>query len=326
MHDEYQIEKTCNMLTPGDGKPCKFYIRPNKATEPGFCTQPDQFRCIEAMKIKLPAISYSRLADFIRCKQRYKHAVIDGLEVKPKHLPEPIKLGTGWDVFIRSLYNKEYELSTELQSLQLNPIQTAKISALTRAYVDLEIQNRTDRLLGCQYKIHAPIGQNQIIGYVDRAYQNHIIETKLSARPDFFKQRENLNYQLSTYFMGNEAWDYADVEITRVPALRPKPDESAEAYGERCYGDIISRPAFYFQGWDRKTRTFGVRFWRSEFDLDEIFHTYVWVLKELRDTVKRGSWYPNNLACHVPAPCPFLPIKKSGVISPEIYEKREVKK
>ena len=100
-------------------------------------------------------------------------------------------------------------------------------------------------------------------------------------------------------------------------------DESAEEYEERCYGDILSRPAHYFLVWDRKSRTYGVRFWRSEFDLDEIFSTYVHVLREIQETVKRGSWYPNNLACHVPAACPFLPIKRSGVVSEEVFEKRQ---
>jgi hypothetical protein len=56
------------------------------------------------MKKKLPSISFSRLVDFIHCKKRYKHAVLDGLKVKAEHLPEPLKLGTAWDIFIRSLY------------------------------------------------------------------------------------------------------------------------------------------------------------------------------------------------------------------------------
>jgi hypothetical protein len=277
------------------------------------------------MKVKLPAISYSSLTDFIHCKLRYKHRVIEGLQMKPQYLPEPLKLGRAWDSYIRYLHDGT-DHQPEIHSLLLTDIQQAKINALARAYLDLEIIIKKEGLIGCQYKIHVPVGQEQIIGYVDRAYENHIIETKFSSRPDFYKKRENLTYQLGTYFMGNEAWEYADVEITRVPALKPKPDESAEAYEERCYGDIIGRPAFYFIGWNRKTRTYGVRFWRSEFDLDEIFRTYVYVLEEIRTTLKRGSWYPNTLACHVPAPCPYLPIKKSGVVSPEIYERKEVKK
>lgn len=87
-----------------------------------------------------------------------------------------------------------------------------------------------------------------------------------------------------------------------------------------CQGRLI-----IFLGWNRDTRTYGVRVWRSEFDLEEIFRTYVYVLRKIRDTLHAGSWYPNNLACPVPATCPYLPIKHSGVVSEEIYERREVK-
>jgi hypothetical protein len=320
---------TCQMLTPDDGLPCRHYIKPNKKDEPGFCQQPTQFFCTEAMKHKLPAISYSRLTDFIHCKMRYHHGVVEGLKVTPRNLPEAIKLGIAWDAFIRNLHDGEFNHLEKIQSLSLTPQQLAKISALMRAYQDLEIPSRTDGFLGCQYKIHVPIGQNQIIGYVDRAYDDHFRETKLSSRPDFYTQRENIAYQAGTYFMGNEHWEYVDVEITRVPALRTgwgkQSDETTEAYEERCYGDILSRPAHYFIGWNRKTRTYGQRFWRSEFDLEEIFTTYVHVLWEIQNTLKHDSWYANNLACHVPTPCMYLPIKRSGVMSEEIYERREVK-
>lgn len=322
------MEQICQILTPGNDSPCKHYIKSGKLDEPGFCDQPTRLHCTEAMKKKLPAISFSSLSDFIHCKYRYYHRIIQGLKVKPHHLPEPIKVGTAWDNFIRHQYDRT-DLQ-EISNLQLTSFQLAKINALSRAYSDLDIDSRTYGLLGCQYKIHVPIGaENQIIGYVDRAYEDHITEVKLSTRPDFYQQRENIAYQVSTYFMGNEHWEYADVEITRVPALKTGwgkySSESPEEYEKRCYGDIISRPSHYFLGWDKKNRTYGVRFWRSEFNLEEIFQTYVHVLREIQDTVTHGSWYPNNLACHVPTPCLYLPIKKSGVVSEEIYERGQRK-
>lgn len=280
------------------------------------------------MKKKLPNISYSRMVDFIHCKQRYYHRAIEGIGLKPLHLPEPLKLGRAWDAFTQSLYDKSYDYQQDIDLLQLTDIQEAKISGLMRAYQDLEIQAQTDDLLVCQYKIHVPIGQNQIVGHVDIARNNGIEKIKLSSRPDFYTHRENIAYQIGTYFMANERWDYADVLITRVPGLRTGwgkySKESPKEYEERIYGDIISRPAFYFIGWDRKARTFGVRFWRSEFNLEEIFSTYVFVFQELQDTLTRGSWYPNNLACHVPSACAYLPIKRTGVVSEEIYQRKEV--
>ena len=318
------MENFCKTLKPDDNSLCKDYIRSINANEPGFCKQPTRFRCTEAMKVKLPSISFSSLTDFISCKLRYKHRVVDGLQMKSQHLTEPLKQGRAWDAYLQHLFDGN-DYQPVITSLRLSETQQAKINALARARRDLEIPINKDGLLGCQYKIHVPLSQEQVIGYADRAYDDHIIESKLSGRPDFYKQRENLTYQLGTYFMGNEAWQYADVEICRAPYLKLKSNESPEAYEERVYGDILSRPGHYFIGWDRKTRTYGVRFWRSEFDLDEIFRTYVYVLDELKTTLKRGSWYGNFLACHVPAPCQFLPVKKSGVVSSEIFKRKEVR-
>jgi len=97
-------EYICTMFTPGDGLPCQHYIRPVQKDDPGFCDQPTLFRCIEAMKRKLPSISYSRMIEFIQCRRRYYHTVIEGLEVKPGHLPEAIKMGRVWDAFIRGMH------------------------------------------------------------------------------------------------------------------------------------------------------------------------------------------------------------------------------
>jgi hypothetical protein len=251
--------------------------------------------------------------------------VVCGLQVRADHLPESIKLGRVWDSIIRSKYDPEYDSTKEVKTLQLSPEQAAKINALRRAFTDLEVTLNKDTLLGCQYKVTTQILNTNLVGFVDRAYEAHIIESKLAGRPEFYTQKENVAYQLGTYFLANESWDYAVVEITRVPSLKSKDGEDPQAYEERIYGDIISRPAHFFLGWDRKARTYGTRFWRSEFDLEEIYSTYCYVLHEIRETVERGAWYPNNLACHVPAPCPYLPIKRSGVVSDEIFEKRQRK-
>ena len=322
-------EYTCQMLNPGDGLPCRSYIRPKDPAEPGFCSQPEIFRCPEAMKKKLPFISYSRLTDFIACRRKYYHGVVEGLQVKAEHLPEPIKLGRAWDAFIHHLHDENFDHLAGIQSRQLSPEQTAKISALMRSYKELEVSVDKEGLVGCQYKIHAPIGTTNIIGFVDRAYENCIVETKLSSRPDFYQQKENVAYQLGTYFLGNEAWKYGIVEIVRAPTLRTGQgryqDEDPEEFENRIFSDIVSRPGFYFVGWDRKTKTYGVKFWRSEFDLDEIFRTYRDVLQEIQRAAQEGSRWRNKLACHVPTPCPYLPIKRTGVISEEIYERRQKK-
>ncbi len=108
----------CEHFTPGDGLPCRHYISPLAPAEPGFCDRPDMFRCVEAMKHKLPAISYSRLADFIHCRKRYYYSAVEGLQVKPEHLPEAVKLGKAWDLFIHARHEPGYEYLSKIQALQ----------------------------------------------------------------------------------------------------------------------------------------------------------------------------------------------------------------
>jgi len=179
-----------------------------------------------------------------------------------------------------------------------------------------------------QAEVKYPLAEYSIIGYVDRAYPDHIVETKCSARPDFYTYLETIEHQVGTYLMANEAWEYADIEIVRLPDLKTgkgkNANESPDRYEERCYQDIISRPSHYFIGFHRDKKTFGKRFWRSEFDFDRLWRMYRDVLYDLRDTVKTGRWYENTLSCYVPTPCVYLPIRKTGgVISEEIFRQRE---
>jgi len=75
------------------------------------------------------------------------------------------------------------------------------------------------------------------------------VETKASQNPSFYAQKENILYQVGTYFMGNENWDYAVMEVVRVPRAG-RSEEDPEKLEQRIYSDIVSRPAYYFIGWD----------------------------------------------------------------------------
>ena len=317
------MNQKCPMLKPTKNLPCIHYIQSLRSTDPGFCKLSTMFRCIEAIKHKLPAISYRSASDFIRCKLRYKRRVVEGLHVRPTHLPETIKLSQAWNSFIRHQHEEEYSYNDGNEHLLLTKFQEAKITAMIRAYRDLDIKSDTDGLLGCHYEINVPIGQQRIFGCIDRAYEDHIVVTKLSAKPDFYTYKENVDFQVGTYLMIDERFEYVDVKITRLPSLQTGrgkyQEESMEDYEERLYGDIVSRPASYFLGLNRKNRTYGIRFWRSEFDLKVILLSYVHIIREIKDTIKHQSWYPNHLACHVPTPCEYLPIKRSGVVSEELF-------
>jgi len=149
---------------------------------------------------------------------------------------------------------------------------------------------------------------------VDRAYEDSIRETKLSGSPDFYTQKENVTFQLGTYFLANEHWEYAVVEITRVPGLRTGQgkfsDEESGDYEARLYSDIISRPSYYFLGWDRKTRTYGVNSGAASLTWRRSTRPMCMFSGKSRRR-PRGIVVSNNFACHVPGPCMYLPIKRT---------------
>jgi len=111
--------------------------------------------------------------------------------------------------------------------------------------------------------------------------------------------------------------------ITQEPKLRGK-DMEEGVYESRIYNDILARPSFYFIGFNKQKKTYGIRFWRKEFNLDYLRQVYMNVLADLRHTVDNDLWYRNELQCYVPVKCWFYAIKRSGVVSDQLYERMDV--
>ena len=335
----YDSDLNCQFKRPTADKPCTHYMPVEKGVA-GLCELPTYFRCVEAMKRMLPPISHSAITQWASCKMKYYWHYVMGLNVRPIHAPRPMVKGLIWDAWQEQRYtgkliHPDLKCETTLPILydyyDLDDKSRAQLNALTRAFDYLEIKVDTKNLISCQYKIHHPIPDLGVItGYTDRAYDDHIVETKLSARPDYYNHIEGISHQAATYFLGNKNFDYIDMEVTRLPDLRTGTrgryeNESTEAYEERVFQDIMSRPSYYFIGFNRSKLTFGKRFWRGEFDLDYIERTFIFIMHELRRTIDVGSWYRNEMACFQPTLCMYYPIKQTGVVSEELYYYKQAK-
>jgi hypothetical protein len=85
----------------------------------------------------------------------------------------------------------------------------------------------------------------------------------------------------------------------------------------------MSRPKFYFQGYDRESRIFGYKFYRSEFDLDELAKRYM----VINDEVEYGVQHPETLylcesGCFMyNSWCEYMPVCKTGYVSETIFER-----
>lgn len=318
------MEQTCKFYKPLKTKFCKHYINGLK-DEAGFCNKPSQFRCIEALKTHLPSVSQSAVKMFCQCRWKYYQHYIKGIELRDEYQSLPIKCGSIWDAFMDHEIKKPgvyFDVSEYKDKYQLYPSDIAKLQALMKAYRDLGIQLPPDGTT--QYQVFYNSGDTIINGYTDIAYEDSISEVKLSASPDFHAKLENIHLQVGTYLMTNPEWEYADMLVTRLPGTRTGKgkysNESFEEFRLRVYGDIISRPSYYFLGYNKKGKTYGKRFYRGEFNFEHLERLYNIVLKDMRFCIDNDLFYTNMLSCHVPAQCGYMPIKKSGVISEKLYK------
>jgi hypothetical protein len=119
------------------------------------------------------------------------------------------------------------------------------------------------------------------------------------------------------------------MEIVRTPDLKStgkNKDESAEDYGERVYQDIISRPTHYFLGYDIKTHKYGKKYFRNEFNLEELKGRFIHVFREIYNARWLDGWYKSDRSCSNILPgiaCDMLPICRNGNMSEDSYNVRE---
>lgn len=311
----------CQYKIPSENSICTKYIDPDTEDQPGFCSKNYYFHCIEDLTNKIPRISFSSVKNFLRCSNLYYFSNICGIRKKPNFLNEAIKAGSMWGNFLAARHGQPQTNKEKfIQVYQPSDITLAKVNALMKAHVDLAVS--VDKNCECEKEFLIPFYQWQLHGFIDRAYDDYIVESKLSARPDNYLSIPNIEMQAGTYLYSNPVYEYVVMEVTRMPQQRLSKNEEIEDFQARVYSDIIRRPSYYFIGWNNKTRTFGKKFYRSEFDLAELPMIYHRVVKMIRYCIDEGLWVKNELACHCPTTCDYYDIKKTGVISEDIYEVR----
>jgi hypothetical protein len=218
---------------------------------------------------------------------------------------------------------------TDMQEIidqyEMSEVLVAKVRALARAYNALEIVTPVGT---AQEHFSLDVDGYVIEGYLDILDEDTIYDDKFSGRPDSFADISHNAFQAMTYLLAYPKADKFVYRVVRHPGqkfqTRGNSEESVKQYEDRVYQDIKNRPAYYFQGWKKKDRTYGLTYWRSEFDLDAHRETLSNMLADLRHHIANDLWYPNTLSCYVPAPCQYLPIRKTGVISENLFEYRDV--
>jgi len=318
--------KRVDSISPKD-KPvnCQSYISVSSSTDSsahavGFCSLSDEFLCIEDTSGQFPRLSFSTVSDFLDCKRKYYLKHVKGLRLLDTAASDALKMGQLWDICVQTIVGTlpKSKIIETINQYEISEMAVAKVKAIYKAFTDLDIiidifcqpQDRFELVLPYDQLNH----RFAITRVFDRKYKNYFVESKFSGSPDYYQNLFNIIPQVGTYFASDPDMEYCIMEVVRSPGLHSK-ELSAEEYQRKCYEDIMARPGWYFPGWNKTTRTFGKKFHRSEFNLDEIIERYKSVYYEITDAAARNAFYKNYKSCYRPFHCDFIPVCLFDVVS-----------
>ncbi len=322
---------------------CSYFDPATNLKECGYCKQTQYYRCL-AHNGQIP-LSYSSVQSFLTCHHLYYLQAIRGIQTRDPAKSSPLKCGALWDAVLQKHYGgidretgKPPDIPAIIAKYEMSPREVAKVRAVYRAYKMLEVQ--IDSGYDLQAKISLTLGFDQhwgegtpvevlITGYYDRKYSDHFIENKLSGRPDNYTDPWFIQSQIGTYFLADPSLQSCTMEIVRNPDLKSTgkfKEESDEDYGERCYQDILTRPSHYFLGWNVETHRYGKKFFRTEFNLDELRSRYIHIFREYWEARQFDGWYKNDRACNNVLPgiqCDMIQICRYNNMSETMYQVRQ---
>lgn len=258
-------------------------------------------------------ISHSSSQAFARCPMAYYYSKIIGIRLIEDQAKTAVKLGKFWDA-VEQLY---HGCSIELEAFALDDYGVAKVRAMSEAVYGLGLA--VDEGCQCQVPIKVQLDGAIINGFIDRL-SDHITETKFTSRPEIYHSGMSIKHQVGTYFLGRPEIDRCVIQAARCPQLRPSDGEEPEAFADRCYKDIMSRPNYYFYKLNSKGE-WGHQILRSELDLDYLKKIYQHEVNMIKHLTETNGWYCNYKGCNTDFICDYYDICSTGVISEDLYIK-----
>jgi len=319
---------TCKLKKSLKKKPCDSYIKG------GYCTQPTLFRCIEFIERNEPVLSHSGINNFMRCHRLYYYNNICGIQLKGEEYSDPLRIGIAVDNYL-SAYLLTNEITKDHINLQMEIEYQwqAKVIAIIRAFLEkINYKALIKNYIGQKSFISYRDGNPTITGIIDFESNDKtkFIELKCGKSPEYYTNIFHIKYKLATYFMSCETYESGNVWVIRVPQLKSTgqhKDETLSEYSDRCYRVMIAQPAWYFPGYNSKTRNFGTRISREECDVENMAKYYKLTSHFLKIAIKEDTFMRNSGGCLYPFKCDYLAICESnGAISEDIYTYREKKK
>ena len=242
---------------------------------------------------------------------------------------------------VRALYHayKELEIvSDDGFELQAAVDMSYDIALSPSSFVPtIDVNNEKVSLWACDFRYH-PIDEHRvddylwhfplkIRGFYDRKYSGYFCEDKLTNRPSFYLDPFYIQSQMGTYFLADPELEYVIMEVVQFPQQKEnkKKEETPDGMYKRVYSDILSKPSNYFIGFDRTKKKYGKKFFRGEFDLEEIKRRYEQVVLEILSARYNNNFYKNFKACGntYGHPCEYQKICMNGNVSENMFRIRK---
>lgn len=269
-------------------------------------------------------ISYSAMKSFERCPQVYYLSQIAGVEIIEE--TDLSKIGK----YVSNVLMDKPEMDS-IEEIEEG--KEEKYSWLYKAHAIIEGVKHYELdtpLKQYEKQKEFTLNQDNILrlhGFLDFAKNDHFCKLEVTNKPEIYKDKFMISDQTATYFLSNPNYKYCNILIIKIPELKLDKNEDILDYYERCRKDVIGRPCFYFgENFNAQEKTFGMRFYRNDFNLDDLVKKYRFICDEIKMCIDRNYWMRRKSACLCPFPCDFKTIcELDGKIPEKLYKFKDKK-
>jgi len=259
-------------------------------------------------------IRRSHLNDFERCPRLFWYINEQGIEVKPEASPVVQRCGS----YLHSLVAGSEE---QIYFSDVEEREKRQVEVIYDCMVELDLIPEVHHEVFFQREITSTIS---VEGTLDMVKGNWFGEMKYTTKPDYYLHTFSAQAQLEFYFFIS-GLEVASILPVRQPALRyMEGKEDVDKFLGRLKEDVLRRPSYYFPHYDPdKQPRWGLKFYRSEFDMDEVERRLRWWFKEIKKCREFDYWPQRKQNCLAPFECSYLSLCESGAFNEAIYTIRK---
>jgi len=259
-------------------------------------------------------IRRSHLNDFERCPRLFYYVNELGIQVRPEVSSLAQRCGSYLHALVAGVDERIYFGPNEDRERK-------QVEVIYGCMVELGLVPEARHEI---YFTREITNDTMVEGTLDMVDGNWFGEMKYTTKPDYYLHTFSAQAQLEFYFFIS-GLEVASILPIRQPSLRYQDGkEDVDRFLGRVKDDVLKRPSYYFPYYDPdKTPKWGLKFYRSEFDMEEVEKRLWWWFKEIQKCRKHNYWPQRKQNCLAPYECQYLSLcEAGGVINEATYIKK----